>query len=72
MKQDNPINGLNLVHNNQQIQNLPQEIQIRNQNVMTQKNISVVRINVNNNRDNRPDGIRRDNLNNNEINIDTD
>jgi len=72
MKQNNPINGLRIVDNNQQIQNLPEENQVRDKNTMFKQNSNVIRIIGTNNRDNRRDAIRTNNSNDNEINIDED
>ena len=72
MKQNNPINGLRIVRNNQQIENLPQDAQMRNQNIMPRQNANVIRILANNNVNNRLDGRRQDNANDGDINIDDD
>ena len=36
MRQSNPINGLRIVDNNQQVQNMPEENQIGDQNEIPQ------------------------------------
>ena len=72
MKQNNPINGLRIVHNSQRIENSRQDTQIGNQNIIPRQNVHVIRILGNNNENNRLDGRRPDNVDDAEINIDAD
>lgn len=72
IKQNNPINGLRIVDSNQQVQDMSKENQIGGQNAIPQQNNNVIRIITTSNSGIRRDGIRSNNSNDNEINIDAD